>query len=462
MKQTKKTGRLSKGQTKDTPNIWKEKAIIRRKENAKLVKRIKELIESRDLWKGKYKELKKGSKTADKLGSDKAFKHHYSTVVVTLIVELYKYGGMSLRSCRHSLCCMFLCLGLSSRIPSHSSIRNWLCKCGIHRVKTNEKESGDYVIYIDESITFGSEKMLLILGVPMEQIKEERALCHSDMSVLYVGAGNEWKGEDIEKEVQKIAASRQIKYVVSDEGRNLCKAYKLLNYIHIEDCTHILAKYLKRIYEKDTDFEAFRKLIGKLRQSWNLSKTKSQYMPPTMRGKMRFANIFPCVNWAKKMLVRWENLNEEVQGSLLFLKDNSDFIQSLIEVELIFKMVCDKLKNKGFGTLQKQEILDAFSKMEVKGKASIFMENCKDYLENLTAKNKILQQKQLLCSSDIIESYFGKFKAKVNPNNRSGLTEFIFTIATFGQPFSLQEVKLALENVKCKDLILKKNLANTG
>ena len=100
--------------------------------------------------------------------------------------------------------------------------------------------------------------------------------------------------------------------------------------------------------------------------------------------------------------------------------------------------------------------------MEVKGKASVFMENCKDYLENLTAKNKILQQKQLLCSSDIIESYFGKFKAKVNPNNRSGLTEFIFTIATFGQPFSLQEAKLALENVKCKDLILKKNLVNTS
>lgn len=462
MKQSKKIEELSEGQTKDSTNSWKTKAIIRRQENEKLRKRIKELTHSRDSWKSKYKALKKKDKSADKLGSTKAFKHQYSLVVIALIVELYKYGGMSLRSCRHSLCCLFLHLGMSSRIPSHSSIRNWLCKCGIHRVEMNEKSDKEDVLYLDESITFGSEKILLILGVSSEQIKEDKALSQEDMSVLYVGASNEWKAETIEKQVQRITASRKVKYVVSDEGRNLCKAYKLLDYIHIEDCTHVLAKYLKRIYEKDADFEAFRKLVGKLRQGWNLSKTKSQYMPPTMRGKMRFANIFPCVNWAKKMLENWQYLDTDVQDSLQFLKDNSDFIQSLIEVELLFKIVCTELKNKGFGQVQKQRILVAFSKMKVGLKASIFMQNCKDYLENLTTKNEILKQKQLLCSSDIIESFFGKFKAKVNSNSRSGLTEFIFTMATFGQPFSLNETKMALESVKCKDLVLKKNLANTG
>ena len=85
------------------------------------------------------------------------------------------------------------------------------------------------------------------------------------------------------------------------------------------------------------------------------------------------------------------------------------------------------------------------------------MEEAKGYLERLDAKDKELGEDFLLCSSDIIESYFGKFKAKINPNGRSGLTEFIFTIATFGKHFSEEETKDALETIKCRELKLIKN-----
>ena len=292
----------------------------------------------------------------------------------------------------------------------------------------------------------------MILGLPVESICQNKALSQADMEVLYVASSQEWKGLAIEKELLKIAKNKEIKYIVSDQGSNLKKAYKSLNYIHIEDCTHILANYLKRIYEKDSDFEAFRKLIGKSRREWNLSKNKSKYIPPTMRGKMRFANIFPCVNWAKRCLQDWTNLDKELQENLSFLKEKNDFIQSLIEVEIVFKTVCEKLKNQGFGAVQKQEILSALAELKAGKRAGVFIQNCSDYLDNLSKKMKLLQEDYLLCSSDIIESYFGKFKCKINPNARSGLTEFIFTIANFSKDFSIEETKKALESVKCKDL----------
>ena len=456
MKKSKKPRNKSKGQPKFKVNNWKSKAISRRKEIDSLRKRIKELTHSRDSWKAKYKSAKKGEGNHKGLAPQKAAKHQYSLSLIVLIIELYKYGGMSLRSCRHSLSCMFLCLGLNHRIPSHSSIRNWVCKCGSYRVKMTAEQSGDYVIYVDESITFGSEKILLILGASMESVSLKRALSHTDMKVLYVGVSQEWKAHHIENQLEKIALQKEIKYVVSDQGANLRKAYKSLNYIHIEDCTHILANHLKRIYGKDAEFEIFRKLIGKLRQDWNLSKTKSQYMPPGMRGKMRFANIFPCVKWAEKMLANWDDLSEDVQNRLAFLQQKTDFIQSLIAVQTIFKTVCKKLKNEGFGADQKALILDELSTIEAGEKASLFIQNCKDYLDDLTVKSEMLKQEKLLCCSDIIESYFGKFKAKINPNSRSGLTEYIFTMAVFGQAFSIQETKMALENVQCKHLVLNK------
>jgi hypothetical protein len=314
---------------------------------------------------------------------------------------------------------MFVALGISSRIPSHNTIRNWLCKGGFHRLKTQESARGDYVIYVYESIVFGSEKILLILGVSSEKIPQNRALIHSDMEVLYVGANSEWKAEHIESELAKIAKTKQILYAVSDEGHNLRKAYKSLNYTHIEDCTHILANLIKRLYHKDETFEAFRKLIGDLRKKWNLSKENSQYMPPMMRGKMRFANIFPCVNWAKLCLEKWEILRKTVQENLVFLKENEAFIDTLIEVEHVFKMLCETLKNAGFGTAQKAAVLAELALISASAKDEkllTFIENCKEYLDNLSQKSTLLGQAHLLASSDIIESFFGKFKTKIKAN----------------------------------------------
>lgn len=354
------------------------------------------------------------------MSSKKAGRHHYSLQLVAFVVGLYKYGSMSLWSCRHTLICLHLYFGFTSQLPSHSSIRNWLCKCGAYRLEDIEKKNSAYVVYVDESISFGSEKILLFLGVSVDAIPQDRSLSHSDMEVLAVEIGTEWRGKQIAKELDKIASTTNIKYVVSDEGRNLRKAYKTLNYTHIEDCTHILANHLKRLYNEDTDFKYFSKLIGQLRQKWNLSKENSQYMPPSMRGEMRFANIFPCINWAKKMLQKWKELPSSVQTQVLFLKEKETFIEGLIQVEKIFKMVCQELKNTGFGVIQKKRILAKLLLIKsqigdkLTPKANVFMERIKLYLDNLEAKSKTLKEEFILCSSDIIESYFGKFKTKIN------------------------------------------------
>lgn len=120
------------------------------------------------------------------------------------------------------------------------------------------------------------------------------------------------------------------------------------------------------------------------------------------------------------------------------------------------------MKNNGFNSISQQAILNKLTLIatqtcgELSPKVLAFKTHCENYLSHLEMKSKELNQPLLLCSSDIIESYFGKFKNKINPNSRSGLTEFIFTMATFGKRFSVQETKDALESVKCKDLKLRK------
>ncbi len=79
-------------------------------------------------------------------------------------------------------------------------------------------KTDSYVIYVDESISFGSEKILLILGLNTKNIQKDRSICHTDMEVLHIKIGQEWKGEQVAAELEKATEHKTVRYVVSDEG----------------------------------------------------------------------------------------------------------------------------------------------------------------------------------------------------------------------------------------------------
>jgi hypothetical protein len=230
----KKDGNLSEGQSKNTDKSWKDKALERGKENRRLKKRLQEVSDSRTSWKIKYQNLSEPCEQNTPFSGEKAKFHQYSLVLVGLLLDFQRYGTLSLRGGRHCLGCLLLSMGLNSRIPSHSSIRNWSCKHGYNRLLATQKQEGECVVYVDESIVFGSEKILLILGISKDKIPLDRGVSHPDMDVLYVGYSHEWKAESIADELQKIAKYKEISYVISDEGLNLRKAYNSCNYVHIE------------------------------------------------------------------------------------------------------------------------------------------------------------------------------------------------------------------------------------
>lgn len=269
-----------------------------------------------------------------------------------------------------------------------------------------------------------------------------------------MGISDSWKGEDIHNVLADVATKTPISYVVGDEGTNLKKAYSLGNYRHIEDCTHIFANLLKHCYQKDVRFETFRSLIGTARKAFYLSKEKSQWLPPTLRGKLRFVNVFPCVEWAQKMLAQWHLLPDAVKTLLAFLPQEQAFIAELGQQQQTFNKVCRLLKNEGFSEETKPKILALLpqTKEQEQDNHSQFTTGIRAYLHEISQKCALLNMTTCLCSSDVIESYFGKFKQKINPSNKNQLSEFVLTLANFGKNFDFQEVKNALENVKIVDL----------
>jgi hypothetical protein len=441
-------------------NKWKLKAIARNKIIQSQKKKILELSESRDSWKFRYKTLQNslssGSVKRSNLLCEKqvAKGHHYQLAVVLFCVQFLSYGAQSFRGCVHSLVCLNLCFRLAfKKVPSHTTIRNWACKMGYYRVhKVVEKSEELWLLLIDESISLGNEKILLVLGMPLSKVSFEKALQVSDLRVLAMEISKTWTGESIAEVLAKVAKTYPIGYIVSDCGNNLKKSYVLRSYLHIPDITHTMANILAGLYEKDAIFSAFCKECKLLRQRWALSK-QSKFMSPSMRIKLRFANVFGLILWAKDKLEKWATLPEEVQKELSFLQANKFFLEEFYTIQSQSLALQKLLKMQGYSEENHQKVMELLDKNEQKdyAKQAIFKQKTEAYLDLLAVK-KPENLAKIHCSSDSIESSFGKLKQKINPKSPRQMTVFVLTLASIGSAYSVEEVKNGLETVKEKDL----------
>ena len=90
MQKTKKKRKLPIRQAENKENKWKSKAIARRIENEHLRKRLKEVTQSRDKWKNKWKHRNEKASKSDLLSGEKAYRHRYSLDINLLVLAMSK------------------------------------------------------------------------------------------------------------------------------------------------------------------------------------------------------------------------------------------------------------------------------------------------------------------------------------------------------------------------------------
>lgn len=62
------------------------------------------------------------------------------------------------------------------------------------------------------------------------------------------------------------------------------------------------------------------------------------------------------------------------------------------------------------------------------------------------------KNKRILCCSDIIESYFGKYKEVVKSNKSVGVTDLCLTISCLTSTHDFENTKESLEEVKVRQI----------
>lgn len=290
--------------------LWREKAKIRSKEIGRLNKRLKEVKQSRQNWKEKYMweraarlelvgQIDKRSKQQSK---ERISRHTYSSQTVELCLRFRHLAGCSYRSCVQLLYLFQMYFDIECRCPSASSIRNWNIKMGLHQVEqwhVQSIETSEWGLIIDESISMGGQKLLVILGVNLQTHSFDHPLCMQDIHIFAIRPSDSWKGPAIKQVIEELKSKGlRIAYCCSDNGNNLRKALKMSNIIHIEDCTHALGKVLERRYKNEEMFIQLSKQSALFKRQEHLSQYAA-FVPPVQRSKARFMNLFPLIKWAK-------------------------------------------------------------------------------------------------------------------------------------------------------------------
>ena len=360
-----------------------------------------------------------------------------------------------------------MCLNgrLNSKAPTHTTILNWTKKIGFHQLQKERDLTGKWFLIIDESIQFGQNKLLVIYGVRLRDIDFTRPLKFQDLVPFKISSATNWKGDTICNQIQEINEKvGEITYVVADGGNSIKKALDSAGIPHVYDLTHYIAMLLKHIYSGDKLFEEYSRKISCMRGSHCLSKI-AHTVPPALRSHSRFMNLKPISDWGMEVLNLLDQNDQESFGkeieALKWVDDYRSFIYELNHLNKKINEIEKKLKSEGISKTtikETKQIMENFHSPRLQK----FHSGLNSYLDRMAAF--AAEEQSIHCSSDIIESTFGKFKNYMHGNLMIGFTDLSLSIAAFTGRLEKKEVQNALELSPTKKIKnwSKKNIAETA
>lgn len=339
------------------------------------------------------------------------------------------------------------------KTPCHTTLSNWVYKIGYHEL-TAKKEKGKWVIILDQSIQIGAAKILVIYGIPLNRINFTRALNYTDLTPLRIKVQEKWKSEDVCKEIQILEKEiGTIVYAVADHESLLKKALKDASIPHIHDISHKIALLLEKRYKEDVTYKKFIKELSEMRCK-HVQGRLAHLIPLSPRKKSIFQNLGKTAEWAYKclLLLQSDLSTQEEKNALSFLEDYKPFIEELYLINKIITSIEKELKTKGLSrsTIRSCHTLIRNKSKELSVESQTVFAELDMYL--MTSFKQVKGKGTLLCTSDIIESAFGKYKNFSSDNKMACVTKMVLLLAAITTELHEDKIKDIFEKVKMEDI----------
>jgi hypothetical protein len=406
-------------------------------------------------------QAKKKDKSPERITEEKPKRYSYYINVITILVNQKLKTSASFRAVILSYLITSAEYTLKRGIPTYTTLLNWVHKIGYYQLTKEKDKAEDWIIILDESIQLGTDKALVIFGIRESHIKFDRPLEFIDLIPLRIKSKQKWDGEVIKEILDELKEELGgIKYAVGDYGSDIKRGLAMAKIPHIHDITHKIALILEGLYKNDDGYKGLTAKMSEMRIK--LSQSEIAYViPPKQRKKSRYQNIKTISDWGKKavgFLNNGNSLDIKANNVLEWIKEYEPFIEELSDLNNVIKNIEKEVKSNGLSELTIEKSNKYLSRLESPNGIK-FRESINEYFKNTNGLFPELKKK--LCTSDIIESAFGKYKNYVSNNPMAGVTNLVLCIAAFTLSLKKEEIKEALEATRMKD-IKKWTLENIG
>lgn len=401
--------------------------------------------------------------------------HQYGTRLIAMCIEVAKRVGF--RAAEFVIELVLKTLGIDLQVPSHDAIEQWTLRLGVAELDDNDAFQGKPMIWMsDHSSQIGKEKVLLILGLPLESLPPPgQCLDLESVHVLAIVPGENWKKEDVEREYRKLADRIGAPvYLLSDGAVELREPAQSLvkdgqKTIVLGDLKHHAANLLEKQIGRSERFQAFQKQVS-LTRSRTQQTELGHLAPPSLRPKSRFMNLARLFCWSQMVLCHLEDPQsksrdgisaERMEEKLGWLREYAPELACWNECQEVIDLALSVVNTEGLSKASLEKLEQSLEKWL--GRAESAAETTRDRpaiglaqdLYRFVAESVARLHPdwpRAWLSTEILESLFGRFKQVERQHSRGGFTRLIAAIPVLCRHVTASLVRRRFQTTKAKDL----------
>ena len=336
-------------------------------------------------------------------------------------------------------------------VPGFSTIRSWLLRVGHYALTKPLDKLTPWVWLADHTIQIGVQKVLVILGCPLNQVPfGERALQLADLQLVALVPMEKSNGALVKAELKQAAERTGCpRLIVSDQGPDLKKGIAdfqdsyACTTAYVPDVAHYGATQLEHAWADEPRWQQFIKELQNT--SAKVRQTKSAYLlAPRMRAKARFMNVDVQLRFARrvlKLLLR-EIPHPKATEYYGWLKDYQDDLAVWEREHSLVKTTIEMVRVDGLHTETGLALEQAWGEIGTRESTVRVADRLREYVTKYQPKEK---GERFVASTEILESGFGKFKRIEGQQSQDGVTSLVLTIGAMVGTSTDAELKDALE-----------------
>ena len=384
--------------------------------------------------------------------------------IVTLCLRLTIGGSLPFRSTGRAV--RIFCSEIpelhDETVPSYWTIERWASTVGYYKLIHPKVMADDWLIIIDLSIQIGTQKCLTILGCRRSDLPKGQALTLEDLEPLELRIESTINGEVIRESLEAVTKKvGRIYGICSDEGSEVLAGIRCYQADHPEtinilDIAHKMALFLKHRLEGNTTWKVFCSKASEVRTKVQQTDA-APIAPPSQRSKARFMNLDTLIKWAEKMLCLLDN-PEEIDGfdsqlleeHLAWLREYSPVIEHYTRLITVTGLARHIVREKGICAESVEEFESEAFLLDLSTDECQFVGQISDFLQE--QYDKTTDAEAVLGSTEILESFFGKFKSMEGDQCRFGFTGLILAAYAHIGPLDDETIQEALTSIKWKEV----------